>query len=137
MPLSPLTRVLLVALLLAPVVACSGGGGAGGDGSDAVSVVRTFYDHLNAGNYDDAKALYTTDTRDQIFIDADSEEGFRNWAVVETHNQSLTDLKVLTETKGEDGVTIEFELVFGDGESSQRRVTVTQEEGAWRLGFIG
>ena len=74
---------------------------------------------------------------DQIFPDAEADEGFRNWAVVETHNQSMTGLNVLSESEGETGVTIEFELRFSNGESAQRKVTVSEHDGGWRLGFIG
>jgi hypothetical protein len=136
MRFASLTRAVLAAWILALVIACSGGGGPQGT-SEAASTVQTFYDHLNTGRYDAAKALYTEETRGQIFPDADAEEGFRNWAVVETHNQSLTQFKIVGETENTDGVMIEFELRFKDGESSQRRVTVSEEDGAWRLGFIG
>jgi len=130
------TRAVLVTSFLALALACGAGGGAEG-GSDAASTVRTFYDHLNARRYDDAKALYTEETRAQIFPDAGAEEGFRNWAVVETHKQGLKEFSIVSETENPDGITIEFELRFKDGESSQRRVTVSEEDGVWRLGFIG
>ena len=136
MRFNPLTRAALAGLYLAVAVACSGGGGTDG-GSDAASTVRTFYEHLNAGHYEDAKALYTVETREQIFPDASAEEGFRNWAVVETHDRSMTEFKIVSETESDGGISIEFELDFKDGESSQRRVTVSKEDGAWRLGFIG
>jgi hypothetical protein len=124
------------ALILAVAVACSGAGGPQG-GNDAAGAVRTFYDHLNAGRYDDAKTLYTAEARQQIFPDADATEGFQNWAIVETHNRSLTEFNVVSETEAETGITIQFELRFEGGESSQRRVTVSEEDGDWRLGFIG
>ena len=38
---------------------------------------------------------------------------------------------------GKPGITIEFELLFTNGEKSSRRVVVAEENGAWRLGFIG
>ena len=136
MRFNTITGAALSALILALAVACSGAG-TPQDGSAAASTVRTFYEHLNAGRYADAKALYTAETREQIFPDAGADEGFRNWAVVETHDKSLREVKIVSETEGEDGVTIEFELGFKDGESSQRRVTVSKEDGAWRLGFIG
>jgi hypothetical protein len=131
-----LTRAVLTASILALAIACSGGGDPAG-GSAAASTVQSFYDHLNARRYADAKALYTDETRGQIFPDAGAEEGFRNWAVVETHNQSLTEFNIVSETESPDGVMIEFELRFKDGDSSQRRVTVSKENGGWRLGFIG
>ena len=132
-----LARATITAVVLAAAVACSGGDGSADEGSDAAAAVRTFYDHLNAGRFDDAKALYTAETREQIFFDASAEEGFRNWATVETHNSGLTEFKIVSETEGAGGVTIEFELGFKDGESSRRSVTVSIEDGAWRLGFIG
>ena len=131
-----LTRPAGAALILSLVIACSGAGGPQ-VGNAATSTVRTFYDHLNAGRYDEAKALYTAEARQQIFPDASASEGFRDWAIVETHNSSLTEFNVVSETQAETGITIQFELRFKDGQSSQRRVTVSEEDGAWRLGFIG
>ncbi len=136
MRFNSLMKAAGAALIVVLAVACGGAAGPGSEG-DAESTVRTFYDHLNAGRYDDAKALYTAETRQQIFPDASAAEGFKNWAIVETHNRSLTEFNVLSETKAETGITIEFELHFKDGESRQRRVTVSEEDGGWRLGFIG
>lgn len=134
MRFNSLMKAAGAALILALAVACSGAG-PGGEG-DAESTVRTFYDHLNAGRYDDAKALYTEEARQQIFPDANASEGFENWAIVETHNRSLTEFNVVSETEGPTGITIEFELRFKNGESSQRRVTVSEQDGGWRLGVI-
>ncbi len=134
MRFNSLMKAAGAALILALAVACSGAG-PGGPG-DAESTVRTFYDHLNAGRYDDAKALYTEEARQRIFPDASAAEGFENWAIVETHNRSLTEFNVVSETEGETGITIEFELRFKNGESSQRRVTVSEQDGGWRLGVI-
>ena len=136
MRFNSLTKPAGVGLILALVVACGGAAGPESQ-NDAASTVRTFYDHLNAGRYDSAKALYTEETRQQIFPDASAEEGFRNWAIVETHNKSLTEFNIVSETESPGGIMIEFELRFKDGESSQRRVTVSEEDGALRLGFIG
>jgi hypothetical protein len=122
-------------LFLTVFIGCSGGGGET-DGGPA-SAVRTFYDHLNAGRYADAKALYLDEVRAQIFPDESADEGFRNWATVETHNRTLTDFNVVSETEAETGITLEFELLFKSGEKSSRRVVVAEENGAWRLGFIG
>lgn len=134
MRFNSLMKAAGAALILALAVACSSAG-PGGEG-DAESTVRTFYDHLNAGRYDDAKALYTEEARQRIFPDASAAEGFENWAIVETHNRSLTEFNVVSETEGETGITIEFELRFKNGESSQRRVTVSEQDGGWRLGVI-
>ena len=136
MRFNSLTRSAAAALILALVVACGGGAGPGSEG-DAASTVRTFYDHLNAGRYDHAKALYTAEARQEIFPDSSAAEGFRNWAIVQTHNRSLTEFNIVSETEAETGITIQFELRFKNGESSQGRVTVSEEDGVWRLGFIG
>jgi len=136
MRFSSLARPTLGILILSLVVACSGGGESGGV-SDAAATVRTFYEHLNDGRYAEAKALYSTETMEQIFPDESAEAGFQDWAVVETHKGGLAEFSIVSETKSESGVVIEFELRFEDGESSQRRVTVSKENGAWRMGFIG
>ena len=136
MRFNTLARAALGVSILALAVACSGGGEPQG-GSDAASTVRTFYDHLNAGRYEDAKALYTAETLQQIFPDASAEEGFRNWAIIETHKGGLAEFNIVNETESPAGILIEFELRFADGESSQRQVTVSEEDGSWRLGFIG
>ena len=105
MRFNSLTRWGCAGLGLSLTLACSGAGGPDG-GSAAASSVRTFYDHLNAGRYDDAKTLYTVEARQQIFPDARAEEGFRNWAIVETHNRSLAEFNVVSETEAETGITI-------------------------------
>jgi len=135
MRFKPSMRFCVLAVFSALVLGCSGGGTETQGG--AASTVRTFYDHLNAGQYDDAKALYTDDVRGQIFPDSDADEGFREWADLETHERTLKDFTVVNETDAEGGTTIEFELLFKGGERKQRRVTVSQENGDWRLGFIG
>lgn len=122
-------------LFLTLMVGCSGGESETQGGP--ASIVRTFYDHLNAGRYAAAKALYLDEVRSQIFPDASADEGFENWAVVETHNRTLQKFTVVGETEVENGVTVEFELLFKSGEKSSRRVTMSEENGAWRLGFIG
>ncbi len=129
---------LTLAVALLPLLACAGGGG-GGDAEDgsAASTIRSFYDHLNAGRHEDAKALYSEEARRNIFPDARADKGFREWASAETHEGGLTAFEVIGETEVENGITIEFELRFSDGETARRQVTVSDEDGAWRLGFIG
>jgi hypothetical protein len=124
--------LLLGIVLLA--IACSGGSSP--DLVGAAGTVQTFYEHLDSGRYDEAIALYDAATKEQLLPDASSMDGFRQWAEAETHNGGLSDVSVVTQTAGEGTVTIEFELTFDDGQTARRTVTLTESDGAWRMGTV-
>ena len=69
--------------------------------------------------------------------DASSMDGFKMWAVAETHESTLNEVNVISETEGEGSVTIEFELSFDDGQTARRTVTLTESDGNWLMGTVG
>jgi hypothetical protein len=128
------SRGTLALALVLGLLRCSAGP-AGEEG--AAATVRDFYEHLDAGRFEEAKALYDDATRGQLFPDSGSDEVFREWAAMETHGGTLTDFNVVGQTESDGAVTIEFEVSFSDGDTVRRKVTATQAGTTWRLGFIG
>jgi len=123
----------LLVLACLTVLACSPGAE---DGPSAT--VRQFYDDLNAGRYDAAKALYSADVR-SMFEDPSlsSEDTFRTWADSETKNGTISKFKIGSKEIDESGTaTVEFRITYDNGESQSARVTLTQEDGRWVLGLI-
>jgi len=100
--------------------------------------VETFYDHLNRSNYQEAMALYNAQAR-EILDDpeAASASGFAEWARLETKRGEVQEIEVLSEQAEETSATVEYEIVYRDGTRVSRKVSLTLEEGAWRLGLIG
>jgi len=122
---------LLLAIVLF-AVACSGGPA---DEGGAAATVKSFYEHLDSGRYDKAIALYDAETKRQLVPDEGAMDGFRGWA--ETEIRDGITFNVVNETELDGAVTIEFELSFSDGQTLQRKVTLIEEDGAWRMGVIG
>ena len=127
-------NVLLLGIALL-ALACSGG--ATDDVGGPAGAVKTFYAHLDSGRYDEAVAMYDPVTKEQLLPDADSMDGVKMWAVTETHESTLNEVNVISETEGEGSVTIEFELSFDDGQTARRTVTLTESDGNWLMGTVG
>ena len=123
----------LVALVCLAVLACSPGAEDGPSGT-----VRQFYDDLNAGRYDAAKALYSADVR-AMFQDPSfsTDDTFLTWADSETKNGSIAKFKISSSNIDDGGAaTVEFLITYENGESQRARVSLTQEDGRWVLGLI-
>ena len=122
---------LLVPLLAMLVVLGCSGPKAAGPGQ----AVQDFYRHLNDGNYDDAMTLYSAEARDVL---AAPDSGFADWAKTETKSGKIDGVEVVAEKEvGEQTATVTYEIVYTDGSKVARTVSVTLEDGAWKLGFIG
>jgi len=125
--------VLLLALAL--ILACSGTDEASGPGG----AVQRFYEHLNSGDYADAKSLYNAEAL-ELLNDPDfsSEEGFANWAKEHTKAGSISEVTILgTEALESGGSRVEFQINYDDGSSTTAEVTATEENGEWKLGLLG
>jgi hypothetical protein len=119
----------LLALL---VVACSS---APEDGP--AQAVEQFYGHLNDGDYRRAMALYSAEARAALDDpDSASAEGFADWAKLETKDGKVDRVQVTQEQADEASATVEFSVVYKDGTSASHTVTLTFEDGAWKLGLI-
>jgi hypothetical protein len=100
--------------------------------------VQDFYRHLNDENYHGAMSLYNAEAK-QVLQDPDSasQEAFAEWARLETKNGRVDEVKLLEEQVEEASATIEYEVLYRDGTRARHSVTLTFEEGEWKLGLIG
>ncbi|MCP3979837.1 MAG: DUF4878 domain-containing protein [bacterium] len=124
------TALPLLFLLATVILAgCSGSGSAGGPGG----AVEAFYDHMNGGRYDEAKALYANDAGVEDIFSGDM--SFADWAEFETRDGSVDAVTIVEETVSEDGSTaqIRFEVKYADGTGRTANVEVKNEGGAWKL----
>ena len=128
-----LHRTLVLPFLGLLLLGCS----SSPDNGPAQAVER-FYRHLNNENYRGAMSLYNAEAR-QILEDPNtaSAEGFAEWARVETKDGKVDQLRVLQEQADETSETVEYEVVYTDGTRANHTVSLTLEEGAWKLGLIG
>jgi len=100
--------------------------------------VKDFYRHLNNENYRGAMSLYNAEAR-QVLEDPNtaSAEGFAEWARAETKDGEVDEVRVLQEQAEEASATVEYEVVYSDGTRANHTVTLTLEDGGWKLGLIG
>jgi hypothetical protein len=123
----------IVALLMLP--ACSSGTDEPAGPEDAV---KSFYRHLNDGDYDTVMGLYSAEVR-AVLDDPESSsaDAFRSWAEQHTHDGSIKNVEILKSEAVETGTFVEYRLDFDDGTSWSGNVTLTEEDGAWKMGFVG
>lgn len=126
---------LAAAILLALFVV-----GCAGSDSEQIAegppgVVQIFYNHLNAGEYEAAYTLYSTEATGIVPPPGEATV-LEQWATAETREQTLKRVVILESTETENSATISFEVQFMTGEPVTRSVTVVLEEGAWKLGLI-
>jgi len=102
------------------------------------AAVRQFYDRLNAGDHAAAIELYSSEARGMVVEPSGSTAGFSGWAEVETKGRTVVEVRVVStaEHAGGGGADVQFEVRYRDGTSATRQVSVMQEGGAWKLGFI-
>ena len=134
-------RILALAALASVAAACGSSSDEGRAAGGPEAALQGFYRALNAGNYDAAMTLYGAEAR-RVLTDPNtaSPEGFAAWARDETKQGRVASVSVLGSTEaGEDGTqaTVDYRVQYGDGSSVDRRVTLTLEEGQWKMGLIG
>jgi hypothetical protein len=124
-----LSALLAVALIAA---AC------GAPASEPEIAVREFYSRLNSGNYSGAKALYDAEAR-KLLDDPDlaSDAGFSAWASKETKQGRVETVNVLSQSGDAGKLTVECEVVYSDGTTKTRTISLTLEDGGWKLGLLG
>jgi len=131
-----LASSLLVILMFAVMASCSG---APDDGPGPT--VQRFFDHMNTGDYDAAKSLYTAEVL-AVLEDPEfsSDDSFRDWAAQLTRDGTIASVEIsATETDPTDASTalVRYEIRFQDGSTQPGEVTLTEGESGWRLGLIG
>ena len=129
------TLVLLAVFAVALVGACSqqesmeeGPGG----------VVQNFYSHLNEGDYGAAKALYSSDAL-AVIDDPEfsSPEAFQTWAIDHTRQGTIDSVSIVGTEEDEAQTLVEYQVNYSDGSTVTHEVTVTQEDGVWKMGLLG
>ena len=133
-----ITLSLLLFLALLP--ACSSEQGSSEQGPGGA--VQRFYQHLNAGDYDAAKAIYTGEALAVIDDpEISSPEAYQSWARQRTHEGTI-DRVTIVGTEQEEGeeagtgaILVEFQLHFGDGSIETYEAPVTEENGEWKVGL--
>lgn len=127
------TRSLLVLpICVGWILSCSSSSHGPGE------AVRQFYMHLNEGDYSSAMALYSSEATEVLEDPSlSSETVFAEWADAETRQGRIDGVKLITEDRDAETATIEFEVLYTDGSSKTSRVTLTREDGQWKLGLIG
>ncbi len=119
------------------VLACSLGLACSTADSEATTAVKTFYGHLNDGNYADAMSLYDSATREQIEDPDDAGSSvFSDWAEIETKDGKFDSLEVVEETETDGETVVLFDVHYTDGTSKRAQVSLKQENGEWKLGFL-
>jgi hypothetical protein len=97
-----------------------------------------FYNHLNRENFPEAMSLYNAEARELLEDPNAADDGaFAEWARLETKHGRVDEVRVLQEQAEETSATVEFEVVYTDGTRAQHTVTLTLEDGEWKLGLIG
>jgi hypothetical protein len=56
---------------------------------------------------------------------------------METKNGKVESVRIVQEQAEASSATVEFEVVYRDGTQASRTVTMTLEDGEWKLGLIG
>lgn len=99
--------------------------------------LEQFYRHLNDREYVQAIALYSAESRGVLDDPAaGGGSGFDEWALSETRNGKVKSVQVTGHEGAEERTQVQFEVVYTDGTRVNRSVTLTREDGEWRLGFI-
>jgi hypothetical protein len=129
---------VLTLVVLALVTAC-GTSPEGRNGPE--EALQGFYRALNDGHYDAAMALYGAEARRELLDPATaSPDAFAEWARSETKNGGVSSVSVLTSTPAPEDpsrATVDYRVQYGDGSSVDRKVTLTLEDGEWKMGLIG
>jgi len=120
--------ILSTLLLLIAVAACSS------PGSDpAAKAVETFYGSLNEAQYEQALAHYNDELRQTL---GNPDSGFGEWARSETKNGSIEKIEIEGTEELEGEKTVTYKVVYKDGSSVDRSVSLTGSDDDWKLGFI-
>jgi len=128
-------RASLILLLGLLVLGCSS---EGEEKLGPAQAVEAFYEHLNNADHEKALALYDAEAR-KVLDDplSGSAEGFAEWVKLETKDGTIDHVEVLTERPVEESVMIEYQVRYTDGTRALHTVTLTLEDGTWKLGLIG
>jgi len=129
----------VIGIVLAALLVLAGAGCASESSDGPQQSIEQFYQHLSDRNYRGAMSLYNAEAR-KVLEDPDmaSDSGFAEWAKLETKDGKIDAVTVVQqENPDETRATVEFRVVYSDGSTVDRTVTLTLEDGQWKLGLIG
>ena len=112
--------------------ACSGGGGVGSPDS----VVQEFYAQVNDGEAG-AVEYYDASTR-AMFEDPEmaGDNAFVEWTRSESRQGTIQEVEILDSSVEADSAEVSFRVSYADGSSRDAAVSMTREDGIWKLGLI-
>jgi len=101
------------------------------------AAVKTFYDHLNDGRNSEAMAMYD-DEASGMFEDPSfaSEGAFDEWVASETKQGSIREVEIVDASTEEASAEVKFRVEYEDGSSKTGEVSLSLEQGRWKLGLI-
>lgn len=126
------TRLRAMALCSLTLLACGGPEKATVDAATPGGAVQVFFQHLNDGHDQEALAMYTDEARQAL----EDPEVFRSWADQSTRERTIDHVRIGDVALEETSATVEFEIVYQDGVTVQRKVELTGGDGDWKMGLI-
>ena len=131
-------RRTLVGLLPLVLLALVAGGCSSAPEDGPGASVQKFHQLLNDGDYAAAKDLYGVEAR-TILDDPNlsSDEAYREWAKMWTREGSISTVEIVGTEEQETTAVVEYEIHYADGSVQAGSVTLSHEDGVWKLGLIG
>jgi len=129
----------VIGVVLAALLVLAGAGCASGPSEGPQQSIEQFYRHLSDGDYRGAMSLYSAEAR-KVLEDPNSasDAGFAEWAKLETKDGAVDAITVVQqEDQDETSASVVYRVVYRDGSTVDRTVTMTLEDGQWKLGLIG
>jgi hypothetical protein len=105
--------------------------------SETELAIQQFYDRLGAEDYPTALGYYSMQVREMLEVTGGGvDESYIEWAREETKQGSVERVEIVNETVEAETADIKYRVVYDDGSTAERTVSLTREEGEWKLGFI-
>jgi len=107
------------------------------DSSPTGEAIQQFYDRLEAEDYSGALGHYSAQVREMLEVEGgEVDESYVAWAREETKQGSVQRVEIVEESVEAEKAEVKYQVVYGDGSTATRSVSMTLEEGQWKLGFI-
>jgi hypothetical protein len=119
--------------LLALCIACS----APSSTSETQMAIQQFYDSLAAEDYAAVLGMYSEEIRQALpTASGEVDQGYIDWAQAETKQGRVERIELVDEQVDETTATVKYRVIYEDGSSADRSVSLTKEAGSWKLGYI-
>lgn len=124
--MKPFLRIFPLALLVVALSSCSGGG-------KPASVAKSFFDAMDSGDSEKAISLFAPELREDETMSG--KLGFIVGAGISEVEEKggVASFEVLEETVEGDQATINFKVVYGDGEQNSDEMKCVKVDGKWYL----